>query len=415
VPVLGDTLFSETLASGLRALYLYRPGWAKTYATIAAHYGSLDSAWRAQGQEVFVPDGIAHFLEHKLFEQEDGSVMDRFSALGASSNAYTSYHATTYLFSATDHVEEALALLVSFVQRGHFTPASVAKERGIIEQEVSMYRDDPGWRAWHNLLQGLYHRHPVRTDIAGTPASLREITDELLRLCHRTFYRPGNMLFFAVGPLPPEQVFSVVRAQLPEEEERWHVERIRPVEPPEVVHHEVEERMAVGLPLLQLGFKVPSGCLSLREELAASLMLDALLGRASPLYAELYEAGLITERFHAQVFKGEDFAAVVVGGESPDPKRLAGRLQEGFAAARAQGLPAKTVARAQKAAIGEFIALFNSPESLAHVFHDLYFKGEDFLEVLPTLKTVSQEDVAAALSLLDPQYATASYVLPLVG
>ena len=208
----GRPCITKSFPTGFRFTCCPKPGFFKTYARLTTHYGSIDNHFQPPGKEaVRVPDGIAHFLEHKMFEKEDGDVFQHFAAQGASANAFTSFDRTAYLFSCTDQVEANLTTLLDFVQTPYFTEAGVEKEKGIIGQEIRMYEDHPDWRSYFGLIESLYHRHPVRVDIAGTVESIAEITKDTLYLCYETFYHPGNMLLFVVGPVDPEKIINLVR------------------------------------------------------------------------------------------------------------------------------------------------------------------------------------------------------------
>jgi len=412
----GLTLYSETFPSGMEAHVLPLPGYQKAHATLSAHYGSLDSHFvTPEGREVEVPAGIAHFLEHKLFESKDGSVMDRFSELGAFSNAYTNFTSTTYLFSATWEIEACLTLLMDFVQSARFTPESVAKEQGIIGQELRMYEDNPAWRVFHNLLEGLYARHPVRIDIGGTQESIREITPELLDICYRTFYHPSNLVFFAAGNLDPERTLHIVGEHIKGGAPRGPIQRLSPDEPREALEGRKEARMPVGVPLFEVGWKDGGVGGDLRKEIATSLMLETFIGRSTPLYQDLYAKGLLTDRFAPGYFSGPDFGVVLMGSDTQDVKGLETALLKAVDTARRSGLDEEIFRRCQRREIGETLALFDDPESVAHAFTDMVHKGQDLFEMLDLLGTISMDEVRERLSLLGEENRTVSVVLPREG
>ncbi len=415
-PVLKEELYQETYPNGLTGYVVVKPGYQKKYANYATHYGSLDRRFRVGGREVEVPDGIAHFLEHKLFESEDVPVMQQFAALGASCNAFTGHSSTTYLFSTTDHYLECLDVLMSFVQHPHLTEENVAKERGIIEQELRMYMDDPRWRAFHNLLEALYQRHPVRVDIGGTIDSIQRITVDDLLLCYRTFYRPDNMTFFAVGDVDPGATLALVGQRAGQGERPAEpIERLGVDEPPEVAQREIVARMAVASPILELGFKETDtdGVDFLEREVRTSVALEVLLGRGSRLYTRLYEEGLIDERFGAYYFAEPGFGASIMGGDTPEPERLRDALLEGIEAAGREGLEPAAIERVRRKALGEFLGLFNSPEAIATAFNAYHFKGYDFFQYLKALDGVNADMVNRCLEgHLRPSQHAASIVLP---
>ena len=261
-----------------------------------------------------------------LFESEEGNVAERFAALGAMSNAYTNHTATTYLFSTSERFQEALELLLRFVQQPYFTEESVRKEQGIIGQELRMYLDDPRVAVFQNLMEALYHEHPVRVEIGGTVESIERISVDDLYLCHRTFYSPSNMVFFATGDVDPAGVFDAVHRLVPSERS-GPVERLRPKEPEAVRSELVRRAMPVGVPLIDIGFKDdPARENPLQREIEMEILLDWLVGSSSGIYQTLYAEGLVSEHFRASYFSGHDFAASVRGGPTPDPDRLLARL-----------------------------------------------------------------------------------------
>ncbi|WP_145614081.1 EF-P 5-aminopentanol modification-associated protein YfmH, partial [Bacillus licheniformis] len=231
---LKETLYYEKMPGGLDVYVLPKEGFNKTYAVFTTKYGSIDNQFVPLGKDemVRVPDGIAHFLEHKLFEKEDGDVFQQFSRQGASANAFTSFTRTAYLFSSTSNVEENLETLVDFVQDPYFTEKTVEKEKGIIGQEINMYDDNPDWRLFFGLIENMYQEHPVRIDIAGTIESISHITKDLLYECYETFYHPSNMLLFVVGPVDPEAIIRQVREN---QQKKPYTDQ------PEIVRKEVKE------------------------------------------------------------------------------------------------------------------------------------------------------------------------------
>ncbi len=395
---LRETIHREVLPSGLRAFVLPKPGFQTRYATFATRYGSNDQNFvDADGRRHDTPAGIAHFLEHKLFEEEGGNVSERFSALGAMANAYTNYTATTYLFSTATEFPQALELLLRFVQHPYFTPESVAKEQGIIGQELRMYLDDPRVAVFQNLMEALYHEHPVRVEIGGTVESIERITVDDLYLCHRTFYSPSNMVFFATGDVDPAGVFDAVHRLVPSERSA-PVERLRPKEPEAVRSELVRRAMPVGVPLIDIGFKDdPARENPLEREIEMEILLDCLFGTSSDIYQTLYEEGLVSEHFAASYFAGDDFAASVLGGPTPDPDRLLARLLALLGERCRAGLAREAVERSRRKSVGEFVALFNSPEAVAHSFTEYALRGLDLFDALDVLDALRPEDIERRL------------------
>ena len=400
--VAGDPLVSARLSSGLAVYVLPKAHFRQKYAVWAVQYGSVDSRFRgADGAEpVDLPAGIAHFLEHKMFEKEDGDLFTRFARLGASANAYTSYTTTAYLFSTVDHFTEALELLVRLVQEPYFTEASVRKEQGIIEQEIRMYEDDPGRCLVVNLMQALYHVHPVRLEIGGTVESIRQIDAQRLYLCHRAFYHPANSALAVAGDVEPERVWEVVARLVPEGDGRV-VERWDPEEPPSVRQTRVEARLPVSRPRLALGIKdVRRGLQGpelLRRELAVNLALEAVLGRSSDAFQRLYEEGLIDDGFGGRYTCDPRFAHTVMGGETPDPDRLERRLKEALLQAAEAGVEPESFERLRRREVGEFVAAMDNPEMVANSLAILHFRGVTLTDYLEVLQRLEPRDATEAL------------------
>lgn len=397
--VIGETLYTERLASGLTIGVVRRPGMKKVFGTFATHYGSIDNTFVVPGSSgvTDVPDGIAHFLEHKMFEKEDGGdVFNDFAALGASSNAYTDYTSTTFLFSTTGHVQQNLEILLDFVQRPYFTTENVEKEKGIIEQEIRMYLDMPGDRLHSNLMEALYVHHPVRLDIAGSVESIRTITPDMLYQCYKTFYHPSNMVVFVTGDVDPEAIVAQVRRNQEAKGfgNQGEITRVFPDEPLTVKKPRVEQRMPVAAPLLMIGFKDHAvdhqGPELLRHEIVMGLMWQMLLGKSSKTYAELYRKGLINDRFQARYSGGSTYGMSALGGETLDPDSLQREIEKRLPEAP---LRSDDLERLKRKEMGEIIGLFQSPEDLGYVFNSMYFRHIDLLSYLDVLNSVTIQDV----------------------
>jgi predicted Zn-dependent peptidase len=372
-------------SSGLKAFVIPKKGYNKIFSTFATNYGSINNTFIApdENNETRVPDGIAHFLEHKLFEQEDGSIMDKFSMLGADSNAYTSFTQTVYLFSCTDRFEDNFRLLLDFVQNPYLTDENVEKEKGIISQEIKMYNDNADWRVFFNLLNALYVNHPVKIDIAGTEESIMEITKETLYKCYNTFYHPSNMIIVTVGDVEPPLVFDMVERGIKAKNNPGRIEKIFPEEPR---HHNmklIEKSLAVAMPQFNMGIKDNSGVTGydlLKRKVALEIILSMLMGRSSELYNQLYNDGLINQGFGCDVSLEGSFGYTVWGGQSKDPKKTAEKIITALEKVRKNGLDKKSFERIKKAHEGRFIGNLNSPEDISHEFIPLYFNGANFFE-----------------------------------
>jgi predicted Zn-dependent peptidase len=401
---IGETVLKGTLPHGLELALNPRPEFSRAFAILATQYGSLDSKVpEADARLVAVPDGIAHFLEHKLFEDKDGDVSLRFSSRGASCNAGTEFTKTSYHFSCADQVEANLETLIRFVFDPWFTAESVAKEQGIIEQEIRMYDDDPDWVVFFNLLESLYHRHPVRINIAGTVASIRKITPDLLYRCHRAFYHPANMVLAVGGGFDRDAVAAVAErtmASLSFDPGRaW----TRPAidEPATILRRRVVQEFAVARPHLALGFKdldLPKDRAQwLRRDLATRLLLDVLFSSSSRHHQRLYESGIVDDSFDASFSGEDDFGFTILGGETDDPDRLVAELLGVLTAAGREGIARADFELARNRFLGRYVRAFNSAESLSGALVSCHFRGIALDDLIRTAAALEPADLESRL------------------
>ena len=397
---LQETLYHEVMDNGLQVYVLPKPAFKKAYATFATKYGSVDNHFRVEGgEETRVPDGIAHFLEHKMFEEPEGDIFATFASNGASANAFTSFDQTVYLFSATENIETNLSTLVDFVQRPYFTDENVEKEKGIIGQEINMYADNPDWRVYFGLIEAMYAKHPVHIDIAGTIESISTITKETLYTCYNSFYHPSNMLLFVVGGVEPEKVFSLIRSNQSAKSygKQGEIERIFEEEPEEVATKRLETKLAVSIPKMMFGFKEKvedlTGEAAVKRDLTTKLMLDLLLGSSTILYQKLYDEELISDSFGHEFNSSPQYAFSAIGGDTKDPDLLLKRIKEEIDPMLKTGFAEKDFERARKKKIGGYLRMLNSPESIAHEFTRYQFRGGDLFEVLPIYESITLEEV----------------------
>ncbi|HYK73122.1 MAG TPA: pitrilysin family protein [Pseudoneobacillus sp.] len=399
---LQEELFHEKMANGLDVYILPKKGFNKTYATFTTKYGSIDNHFVAKGDTDFtkVPDGIAHFLEHKLFEKEDGDVFQQFSKQGASANAFTSFTRTAYLFSSTSNFERNLETLIDFVQDPYFSEKTVEKEKGIIGQEITMYEDNPDWRLYFGLIQNMYKNHPVKIDIAGTVDSIAKITKDMLYQCYYTFYHPSNMLLFVVGPEDVDRTMNFIRDNQAKKpfEDLPEVKRQFEEEPVEVAEKKKVLKMNVQTSKCLFGIKAlpqkHSGEEMLKNELATNLMLDLLFGKSSENYQKLYSEGLIDETFSYDFTQEQGFGFAMVGGDTSDPDRLAETLENMLReAATGNVISEESLNKAKKKKIGAFLRSVNSPEYIANQFTRYAFNDMNLFDVVPTLEKINLEEV----------------------
>ncbi|QMV40104.1 EF-P 5-aminopentanol modification-associated protein YfmH [Cohnella cholangitidis] len=397
-PNLQETLWHEKLDNGLEVFILPKPGFTKTYATFTTRYGSIDNHFtRPNGETIRVPDGIAHFLEHKMFEEPEGDIFSKFASQGASANAYTSFDRTVYLFTATGEIEANLDTLLHFVQNPYFTDENVEKEKGIIVQEIDMYRDNPDWRVYFGLIEAMYRNHPVHIDIAGTADSVRSITKEMLYDCYNTFYHPSNMTLFIVGGVDPERTMERVKRDQAQKSfsAGGEIKRLFENEPVQVKTEKKELHLPVSLPKCLFGFKEAPGDDkdAVRRELASKVMLEALLGSSSALYQQLYDDNLISDGFGHEYNTGPGYSFSIIGGETRDPDELVARVSQSLYDAAKNGISPDIFERTRRKKIGAFLRMMNSPESIASEFTRYRHKGGDLFPLVEVYESLTLDEV----------------------
>lgn len=398
--------------SGLTVFVYPKKGYRSSYAMFGTRYGSIDTSFVKDGKQIDVPAGIAHYLEHKLFENEDCDAFARYAKTGASANAFTSFDVTAYLFGCSDHVEESLEILLDFVQKPYFTDATVQKEQGIIGQEIRMCEDSPDRRVLFNLLRAMYKNHPVRVDIAGTVESISHITPELLYDCYYTFYNLHNMVLTVCGNVTTEQVLAVCdRVLIPAKSQT--LDMALPEEPKEVYESYVEDYMPVAAPLFYIGYKCPVDGLYLdaKSMLACELIVELLSGQGSELYTDLMAKGLINDSFGGEFFEGRSFALLMFGGESRNPEAVHQAIAERLAALCETGIDPTRFEQLRAALYGRLIRRFNSVETAATALMDDHFHDRKPFEFIEAAKALTADDVDTVLrTCMKPSYATLSVV-----
>lgn len=420
--MLKEEIYYEKLENGLDVYFMPKPGFTKKYAVLATNYGSNELEFIPIGEKekIRVNEGIAHFLEHKMFEQPDGgNAFDKFSKWGASANAFTNFTMTAYLFSATENVYESLEHLIDYVQTPYFTDENVEKEKGIIEQEIKMYNDDPDWNVYFNCLKAMYVNYPVRVDIAGTVESIYKINKEELYKCYNTFYNPGNMILFVVGDLDVDKVMEVVKntnhydvAKLTHK-----IEKIYPLEPDYVNEKEVVQQFPISIPMFNIAFKDNNvgikGAELLRKEVVTEILIDMIFKKGTKLYEELYMTGLINENFGAGFSSQIDYAFTIIGGDSKNPKEVKNIILKYIEEYKKEGLSKIEFERIKKKKIGNFLKYFDSVNFIANNFISYKFKDINLLDYLDVIKQVKFEEIEERLnSHLKEEYCVISIVEP---
>lgn len=416
---IGDKYFYVEHSSGLRVFVYPKKGYNSTYAIIGTKYGSINTSFKSCGKcdVTKVPDGIAHYLEHKLFESEDGDAFAKYAKTGACANAYTSFDMTCYLFSCTEKFEESLKILLDLVQSPYFTDENVEKERGIIGQEIKMYDDDPSWRVMFNLLGAMYHNHPVKVDIAGTIESIEQINKANLYKCYNDFYNPNNMILCVAGNVRPEDVFKIVDEMIKPNENKVP-ECIFPDEPYNVVTDRVEQHFEIAMPTFQLGFKEKVGKERVTDEQLAQtdIILQSLASKSSKLYKKLLDENLINDSFGYEYFEGVGYAAVIFSGESKDPDKVAKIIKEAIEELHKNGIDKEEFDRAKKLVYGRNVAMLNSPENISNAMMSLTFANRELFHAIECTANTTIEQVNDRLKhQLDNKNSSLSVVLPMSG
>jgi len=392
---INEFLYTDTLPNGLTVFVVPKRGFHKKYAFFATDYGGVDRRFRCADKWIDTPAGVAHFLEHKMFETEDGNALEMLSANGASPNAYTSSDITAYHFECIDMFPENLETLLSFVSVPYFTPESVEKEQGIITQEIRMIEDDPDYCLYYGLLKSLFKSNPLRDSVAGSVNSIEKITADILYDCHKVFYAPSNMALCVVGDIDPSMVFDTAERILPGEK---HVIPERDYGSPEARLPEVSDTckaMEVSLPIFLAGCKVsPAACAqeTFWLEIVSALALEVLCGHSSPLYLRMYAEGQINADFSASFDSAAGVAYTMFGGEARDPHRVFLEVKDEIQRIIRHGPDAALFERIKKAAIGSHIRALNSFGVIASSIVEGHFRGFDPFTAPDILAKVSIDD-----------------------
>lgn len=399
-PRIGEQMYHEVLENGLNVFVIPKPEFQKSYAFFATNYGGMDMRFYLDGEWKDTPAGVAHYLEHKMFDTQEGNALQDLAANGASPNAFTSSAITGYYFESTEKFEENLKILLSFVSIPWFTEESVEKERGIIGQEIGMIEDNPDWEVFMNLMEGLYANHPIKVSVAGSVESISHITAQTLYDCHKAFYAPCNMTLCVAGNVDPERICAVAREILPREPGSIAQRDYGKAEPMEAAKALVEEKMEVSTPIFQLGFKGDApvkGEDTLRQELLGELACEALVGCSSPLYARLYSEGLINGNFGCGYEAYPGCAFLCMGGESRDPKAVRDAILAEAKRLAAEGINPKLWERLKKGIYGSKVRGLNSFENLCVGQAQSFFAGFDFFRFPEVFASLEKQDAEQML------------------
>ncbi len=389
-----EKMYIEKLENGLTVIIVPKNNLQKKYVIWGTNFGSIDNHFiePKTGNEITIPDGVAHFLEHKMFEQESGvNSLDTLSALGVDANAYTTNDHTAYLFEATDNFYEALDELMDYVQHPYFTDENVEKEKGIIGQEIKMYDDHPGWQLYMNTMRCLYKVNPIKIDIAGTVESIAEIDKETLYSCYNTFYNPSNMTMVICGDFIPEKILEEVKKRLVEKDKQAEIKRIYEEEPQEIDKKNIEVTMDVSNPLFMIGFKdkVDNDENMVKKHITIEVILDMLLGSSSDLYKKMYEEGLILSTPDLDYEFSKKYAHVLISGQSKDPKKVIEEIKEQIKKMKKDGLDDSHFNRIKKKIYGGYVVEYNDPGSIARMILSDSFKGINSFDYLESYNLIT--------------------------
>ena len=420
--LLREKYFKYTHSCGLD-IYVFPKKLSSTYALLGTRYGSIDNSFASPDSQgvTEVPDGVAHFLEHKLFANEDGSdAFEHFSALGADANAYTSFNKTAYIFSCTDSFSDSLEVLIDFVYHPYFTEESIKKERGIIAQEIRMYEDYPGEACYYGMLEGLYEFHSIKRNICGTVESIEQISPNLLYDCFSTFYNPSNMVLIVCGDVSPDSVIETIDKHLPRKVEGPDIIKVpnQSLEEPSAFLPRKTKSMKVSKPIFNIGIKdidIPSSPKERqRKDAAMSILNEMLFARAGSFYSELFENGMISPEMSYCYTISSSFAFTSIAGEADDPEAVFVKMKDYLRKLSTEGLSIEDFERGKKVMYAEFVKEFDSTENIANLMFSFIADGYELFDYTDVILNTKFEDVCELFkkSFCD-EYFTMSVVYPL--
>ena len=398
-----EKVYIEKLENGLTVMIIPKKGIQKKYVIWGTNYGSNDSKFVVPGEEkeTEVPKGVAHFLEHKMFEQESGiNSLDTLTALGVDANAYTTNDHTAYLFECTENFYPALDELMDYVQHPYFTDENVEKEKGIIGQEIMMYDDYPEWKVYLNAMEAMYHEHPVKLDITGTIETISHIDKEILYKCYNTFYNPSNMAMVVCGDFEPEELLSEIKKRLLDKKANGEIKRIYPIEKEEIVKGNIEQNMDVSQPLFAIGIKdkLAEPKERVRKHIAIEILLNMVIGKSSKLYKELYDEGILFTVPSLDYEFARGYAHILITGQSPEPEKVFQKFKNTVEMMKKTHINSDEFNRIKKRIYGEYVKEYNDVADIARMFLADFFKEINSFDYLEEISTVNEEYAEQILS-----------------
>jgi len=391
-----EKAYIEILENGLKVIIIPKNTTNKKYIIWGTHFGSIDNHFRMPNtnEEVYIPDGVAHFLEHKMFEQPNGTnSLDTLMSLGLEANAYTTNDHTAYLFECTNNFYEGLDELMDYVQSPYFTEKNVEKEKGIIAQEIKMYDDDPGWQLYMQILDCLYKQNEIKIDIAGTVETISKITPDVLYKCYNTFYHPSNMIMVVCGDFVPEKILEEIKKRLKNKENQSEIKRIYAKKEKGINKKENTKKMEVSMPLAAFGIKDDNleDENIVRKHIAIEILLNLIIGKSSNLYKDLYEKGIIMEEPYKSYEFSKNYAHIVISGQTKDEKQFVEKIKEEIEKLKQNGINKEDFERIKKKIYGEYIMEYNQIADISRMFLADSFKGINSFDYLEEYKQVTKQ------------------------
>lgn len=412
---IGEQYFKIKHTSGCTICLYPMEGFSTVYAMFGVNFGSIDAAYKNKndGEFTSMPEGTAHFLEHKLFENKNGSALDLFGKTGANANAFTAFDKTAYLFYCSQKFEENLEILLNFVQDPYFTDETVEKEKGIIEQEIMMYDDDPGWHLFMNSYLSAYHNHPIRIPIAGTKESIAKIDKETLYRCYSAFYNLNNAYISIAGGFDPDKALEICDRLL-KPSSGGAIERLAPKEPYEIKEKTTKTKLTCSKPMFEILYKFPekTPAESQRAYIIYSIMLEVCLGKTSSFYTEMYEQELVDGGFSVGAYGMRGLFMCYISGDSKDPELLLGKINAELTRLRTE-LPDKTeFENIKKRTYGELLSCYGDVATVANSMLNAEIMGITAFDGIETAASVTYEDIVEALMAIDLDNCSISVVEP---
>ena len=399
-----EKIYLEKLENGLTVMIIPKKGMKKKYMIWGTNYGSNKNVFIVPGEntKTEVPNGVAHFLEHKLFEQENGTnSLDTLSALGVEANAFTTNDMTAYLFVCTDNFYPAMDELMDYVQNPYFTDENVETEKGIIGQEIMMYDDSPDWKVYLNAMQILYHNHPMKIDVVGTIDSISKIDKEILYKCYKTFYNLSNMAIAVCGDFEPENILEEIKKRLKQNKASGEIQTFYPEEPDEIVKEKIEQEMEVSQPMYIIAIKVKPTDNSeemVKRDIAIQIVLELLIGKSSRLYKQLYDEGVISGGIGANYEFSKNYAHILISGQANEPEQVYNRIKQEINRQKQEGISENDFNRIKKKIYGEYVRDYNDVENIANMSLANYFIGITSFDYLNQIDNIDVKYLTKVLN-----------------